>query len=285
METGLGIWYPKGGMYSLSMAMEKLVKDLGGEILTSSSVEEIIIKDKKAVGVRLKKGRVVSADTIVANADLVYAQKELIDEKHRPSSPNQKLENYKQASSALLFYWGVDDPCEQMLHHNVYLCKDFKGNLEEIFHKKKLPKDPSFYTYIPTKTDPTLAPKGKSVFYVLVPVPNLDSKVNWEKGIKRLKKQVISRLKTEFDLDIEKKIKVESVFTPEDFKNKYNLHIGSAFGLSHHFFQSGYFRPHNKSKDIKNLYFVGASTYPGGGIPMVTLSAKLVTERILSDAK
>jgi phytoene desaturase len=285
METGLGIWYPKGGMYSLSMAMEKLVKDLGGEILTSSSVEEIIIKDKKAVGVRLKKGRVVSADTIVANADLVYAQKELIDEKHRPSSPNQKLENYKQASSALLFYWGVDDPCEQMLHHNVYLCKDFKGNLEEIFHKKKLPKDPSFYTYIPTKTDPALAPKGKSVFYVLVPVPNLDSKVNWEKGIKRLKKQVISRLKTEFDLDIEKKIKVESVFTPEDFKNKYNLHVGSAFGLSHHFFQSGYFRPHNKSKDIKNLYFVGASTYPGGGIPMVTLSAKLVTERILSDAK
>jgi phytoene desaturase len=172
-----------------------------------------------------------------------------------------------------------------MLHHNVYLCKDFKGNLDEIFHLKKLPKDPSFYTYIPTKTDPTLAPKGKSVFYVLVPVPNLDSKVNWERGIKRIKKQVISRLKTEFDLDIEKKIKVESVFTPEDFKKKYNLHVGSAFGLSHHFFQSGYFRPHNKSKDIKNLYFVGASTYPGGGIPMVTLSAKLVTERILKDAK
>jgi phytoene desaturase len=285
METGLGIWYPKGGMYSLSIAIQRLVKDLGGEILTSTQVEEIIVENKTAVGVKIKNNKELWADTIIANADLVYAQMNLISEKDRPKTKNEKLESYKQASSALLFYWGVDDPCEQMLHHNVYLCKDFKGNLDEIFHQKKLPKDPSFYTYIPTKTDPSLAPKGKSVFYVLVPVPNLDSKVDWEKGIKRIKKQVISRLKTEFNLDIENKIKVESIFTPEDFKKKYNLHIGSAFGLSHHFFQSGYFRPHNKSKDIKSLYFVGASTYPGGGIPMVTLSAKLVVERILKDAK
>ena len=285
METGLGIWYPKGGMYSLSLAIEKLVKDLGGEIITSTSVEEIIIENKTAVGIRTNKNKKLYADTIVANADLVYSQMKLIDEKDRPSTPDTKLESYKQASSALLFYWGVDDSCEGMLHHNVYLCKDFKNNLDEIFHQKKLPKDPSFYTYIPTKTDPSLAPKGKSVFYVLVPVPNLDSKVQWQSGIKRLRKQVLSRLKTEFDLDIEKKIKVESIFTPEDFRDKYNLHIGSAFGLSHHFLQSGYFRPHNKSKDIKNLYFVGASTYPGGGIPMVTLSAKLVMERILKDTK
>ena len=285
METGLGIWYPKGGMYSLSLAMEKLVKDLGGEIITSCPVEEIIIENKTAVGIKTKKNKKILADKVISNADLVYSQLNLIEEKDRPSASNAKLESYKQASSALLFYWGVDDPCEGMLHHNVYLCKDFKNNLDEIFHQKKLPRDPSFYTYIPTKTDPTLAPKGKSVFYVLVPVPNLDSKVKWESGIARIKKQVISRLKTEYDLDISKKIKVESVFTPKDFENKYNLHVGSAFGLSHHFFQSGYFRPHNKSKDIKNLYFVGASTYPGGGIPMVTLSAKLVTERILNDAK
>lgn len=285
METGLGIWYPKGGMYSLSLAIQKLVKDLGGEIITSTPVEEIIIEDKTAVGVKITKKSELRADLIITNADLVYAQMNLIDESLRPSAKDIKLLSYKQASSALLFYWGVDDPCEQMLHHNVYLCKDFKGNLDEIFHLKKLPKDPSFYTYIPTKTDPSLAPKGKSVFYVLVPVPNLDSNVNWDIGIKRIKRQVISRLKTEFGLDITKKIRVESVFTPEDFKAKYNLHVGSAFGLSHHFFQSGYFRPNNKSKDIKNLYFVGASTYPGGGIPMVTLSAKLVTERILDDAK
>ena len=222
---------------------------------------------------------------VVANSDLVYTYKNLIATEHRPSMPDTKLDAFKQASSALLFYWGVDDECDGMLHHNVYLCKNFKGNLDEIFHQKVLPRDPSFYTYIPTKTDPSLAPKGKSVFYVLVPVPNLQGKVNWQKGIERIKKQILSRLKSEFGLDISKKIKTETVFTPHDFETKFNLYDGSAFGLSHHFFQSGYFRPSNKSKDIKGLYFVGASTYPGGGIPMVTLSAKLVTERILREAR
>jgi len=284
METGLGIWYPKGGMYSLSMALAKLVTDLGGEIRTSTLVDEIIIENKTAVGVKIKNTTIM-ANTIIANADLIYSYQKLIDAKSRTSMPDNKLQAYKQASSALLFYWGVDDPCKDMLHHNVYLCKDFKNNLDEIFHQKVLPKDPSFYTYIPTKTDPSLAPKGKNVFYVLVPVPNLDSNINWEKGIQRIKNQVIKRLKSEFGLDIESKIKTESIFTPQDFESKFNLHMGSAFGLSHHFFQSGYFRPHNKSKNIKNLYFVGASTYPGGGIPMVTLSAKLVTERILQDVK
>lgn len=283
METGLGIWYPKGGMYSLSEALQKLVIDLGGEIITKSPVKEIIVENKTATGVVTKNGK-LKADLVIANSDLVYTYKNLLTSNDRPSMPDAKLDSFKQASSALLFYWGVDDKCEGMLHHNVYLCKDFKKNLEEIFHEKVLPRDPSFYTYIPTKTDPSLAPKGKNVFYVLVPVPNLLAKANWEKGIAKIKSQVLKRLKTEFGLDIENKIKTETVFTPQDFETKFNLYNGSAFGLSHHFFQSGYFRPNNKSKDIKNLYFVGASTYPGGGIPMVTLSAKLVTERILKDA-
>ena len=283
METGLGIWYPKGGMYSLSEALQNLVIDLGGEIITKSPVKEIIVENKTATGVVTKNGK-LKADLVIANSDLVYTYKNLLTSNDRPSMPDAKLDSFKQASSALLFYWGVDDKCEGMLHHNVYLCKDFKKNLEEIFHEKVLPRDPSFYTYIPTKTDPSLAPKGKNVFYVLVPVPNLLAKANWEKGIAKIKSQVLKRLKTEFGLDIENKIKTETVFTPQDFETKFNLYNGSAFGLSHHFFQSGYFRPNNKSKDIKNLYFVGASTYPGGGIPMVTLSAKLVTERILKDA-
>ena len=283
METGLGIWYPKGGMYSLSEALQKLVVDLGGEIITKTPVKEIIVEGKTATGVITNKGKLM-ADLVIANSDLVYTYKNLIPSSNRPSMPDTKLDSFKQASSALLFYWGVDDECQGMLHHNVYLCKDFKKNLEEIFHEKVLPRDPSFYTYIPTKTDPSLAPKGKNVFYVLVPVPNLLAKANWEKGIAKIKSQVLKRLKTEFGLDIAGKIKTETIFTPQDFETKFNLYNGSAFGLSHHFFQSGYFRPNNKSKDIKNLYFVGASTYPGGGIPMVTLSAKLVTERILKDA-
>lgn len=285
METGLGIWYPKGGMYSLSLALQKLVKDLGGKIITKKPVEHIVINSGHAVGVALPKGEKVLADIVVANADLVYAYKNLIEAKYRPAMPNNKLDSYKQASSALLFYFGVNDDCQDMLHHNVYLCRDFKANLEQILTQKKLPTDPSFYVYIPTKTDPSLAPKGKNVLYVLVPVPNLDSHADWPAGIARLRAKVFSRLKSEYKLDIEKKIETEAVFTPQDFETKFNLTNGSAFGLSHHFFQSGAFRPHNYSKDIKGLYFVGASTYPGGGIPMVTLSAKLACERIVGDNK
>jgi phytoene desaturase len=285
METGLGIWYPKGGMYSLSLALQKLVKDLGGEIVCKTPVDHIIVNGGVAVGVELTKAKKVLADVVVANADLVYTYKNLIAADHRPTMPNKKLDSLKQASSALLFYWGVDDECAGMLHHNVYLCRDFKTNLEQILKQKKLPSNPSFYTYIPTKTDPSLAPRGKNVMYILVPVPNLSSAVDWPAGIARIRSQVLRRLKSEYGLDITKKIETEAVFTPHDFEAKFNLTDGSAFGLSHHFMQSGVFRPSNKSKDIQNLYFVGASTQPGGGIPMVTLSAKLATERILDDNK
>ena len=284
METGLGIWYPKGGMYSLTLALQKLIKELGGEIYTSSPVKKVIVDDKKAIGVELENNTIVNSDIVVCNSDLVYTYKKLLPESVKLKSMGRKPEELKQASSALLFYWGVDNKLEGMLHHNVYLCKDFKANLEQIFDDKKLPKDPSFYTYIPTKTDPRLAPKGKNVMYILVPVPNLIGKNNWEKGIERIKSQVIKRLKSEFGVDITKDIETERIFTPQEFQSKYNLTAGSAFGLTHHFMQSGYFRPHNVARKTKGLYFVGASTYPGGGIPMVALSAKLVHERILGDS-
>ena len=185
----------------------------------------------------------------------------------------------------MLFYWGVDAPLDGLLHHNVYFSEDFKHNLEEIFKQKVLPDDPAFYVYIPTKTDPGLAPKGKHVLYILVPVPNLDSQVDWEKAVPKMKERVLERMKTVLGADVAKKIETEAVFTPQDFLTRFNLTDGSAFGLSHYFFQSGYFRPHNVSRDVKGLYFVGASTYPGSGVPMVTLSGKLVAERIQSDVE
>ncbi len=284
IETGLGIWYPKGGMYSLSLALKKLCLDLGVTIKTSQNVEQILVKGKKAIGVKLNN-KTILADKIIANSDLVYTYNNLISSKDRPHMPNQKLENYRQASSALLFYFGIDHELPDLLHHNVILSKKFKQNLDQIFQHKTIPTDPSFYVYVPTKTDPGLAPRGKHVMYVLVPVPNLEAKANWEKAEIKLKQQVIQRIKKEFNLDLSRHIETEASFGPKDFEQKYNLYNGSAFGLSHTFFQSGYFRPSNFSQDISNLYFVGASTYPGGGIPMVTLSAKLVVERIQNDAR
>ncbi len=283
METGLGIWYPKGGMHKLPQAFAKLVLDLGGTIRTQTSVKRILVEGKKTTGVELESGEVLSADIVVCNADLPYAYNKLIAPEHRPHMKDTKLAKLKQASSALLFYWGVDDAMADMLHHNVYFSKDFKRNLDQIFHEDVLPDDPAFYIYIPTKTDPALAPKGKHVVYILVPVPHLSADIDWDKATQKIKKRVLERMKTIYKLDIAGKIESEAIFTPHDFETRFNLTQGTAFGLSHYFFQSGYFRPSNKSRDIQNLYFVGASTYPGSGIPMVTLGAKLVSERIAQE--
>jgi phytoene desaturase len=285
METGLGIWYPKGGMYALTEAFGVLCRDLGVEIKTNTQVDKIEIQDGKTIGVRLGNGKKIMADAVVSNADLTYSYRELVESKHRRSYPNKKISNLKQASSALLFFWGVAEELDGLLHHNVYFSDDFKLNLDEIFKHKVLPEDPAFYLYIPTKTDPSLAPKNKHVVYVLVPVPNLDSDINWDNATKKVKARVLERMKTVLGHDIKNNIETESIFTPEDFLNKFNLTDGSAFGLSHYFFQSGYFRPHNVSRDVDGLYFVGASTYPGSGVPMVTLSGKLVAERIKADVE
>lgn len=283
METGLGIWYPKGGMHKLPEAFAKLVHDLGGDIKLNTPVARILVQDKVAHGVELASGQQKHADVVVCNADLPYAYSKLLDPKDRPRMSDKKITELKQASSALLFYWGVDDPMDGMLHHNVHFSKDFKHNLEEIFYDNTLPADPAFYIYIPTKTDASLAPKGKNVVYILVPVPNLSAKINWSKATEKIKSYILRQMKRSYSIDLSSSIETEAIFTPDDFKNRFNLTDGTAFGLSHYFFQSGYFRPSNKSKDVARLYFVGASTYPGSGVPMVTLSGKLVAERIAKE--
>lgn len=283
METGLGIWYPKGGMYSLSLGLAQLVRDMGGIIHTNTPITQIQVEHSHAKGVMLEDGTTKEADLVICNADMVYASQHLLPSTVKYKTTGRKLQKMKQSSSALLMYWAVNHDLDGLLHHNVYLSQNFDDNLNEVLHKHKLPTDPSFYLYVPTKTDPTIAPKGKQIMYILIPVPNLATNDDWEKGIARLRKQVLSRLQSVYGLDIAQHILKEHVFTPQDFATKYNLPLGSAFSLTHHFFQSGYFRPHNKSTNTKGLYFVGASTYPGGGVPMVSLSAKLVVERILHD--
>ncbi len=284
METGLGIYYPKGGMYALPQALERLCTELGVTIRCDTAVEQILVDSeaRRVRGVQLADQELM-ADIVISNADLPYTYRQLLPAKHRRRYTDQRLSKLKQASSALLFYWGVDHDLPNMLHHNVYLSDHFRENLEDIFHHHRLPDDPSFYTYIPTKTDPSLAPTGRHVMYVLVPVPNLAADVDWRKATRLIKRQVLERLRSAMGLSLSRYIETETVITPEDFQSRFNLSDGSAFGLSHHFFQSGYFRPHNVSREVGGLYFVGASTYPGSGVPMVTLSGKLVCERIIND--
>lgn len=285
METAKGIWYAKGGMHQVPKALTRLVEDLGGVIRYRQPVQRIVVADGVAVGVELTGGKQIKADMVISNADLPYTYQKLLTAAERPHFNNARLSKLRHSYSALLFYWGVDADVSGLEHHNVYFSDDYKGNFNQVFRDNKLPSRPAFYTHVPTKTDPSVAPKGKHIVYTLVPVPNLNSEVDWRRAKTQMRQHVLTTLKKRFNVDLEQHIETEVVFTPQDFESKYNLTHGAAFGLTHHLSQSGYFRPHNYVKGVRGLYLTGASTYPGSGVPMVLLSGKLVTERIQRDNK
>jgi phytoene desaturase len=180
----------------------------------------------------------------------------------------------------------VDKEYPQIAHHNIFLGGDYKASFDQIFNEHKLPEEPSFYVHAPKRTDPAAAPEGQDTLYVLVPVGHLDARTeqDWEAMVKRARQTVLARLANELGAtDLEAHIKFEISYQPKVWKERFNLVNGSAFGLSHNFWQVGYLRPQNRHKQYKNMYFTGASTHPGTGLPIVLLSARLTTERILKE--
>ena len=186
-----------------------------------------------------------------------------------------------------MFYWGVDREYPQIALHNVFLGGDYKASFDQIFKDHTLPEVPSFYVHAPVRTDKSAAPAGQETLYVLVPVGHLDarSKQDWDALVNRARETALKRLAKEMGAeDLKGHIKFEIVYQPKDWKERFNLEKGAAFGLSHNFRQVGYLRPQNRNKKYKNLYFAGASTHQGTGLPIVLLSARLATERILKEA-
>ena len=186
--------------------------------------------------------------------------------------------------SAFLLYLGVNKKYPQLKHHSLILSERYKGLIDDIFDNKILPDDFSMYLHIPSQTDPTMAPEGCESMYVLIPVPNLESGINWEK-IKRIyADRVLTFLESDFGLrDLKRSIQVLETFTPLDFKKRRNNHLGSAWGVEPKLTQTAYFRPHNRSEDIQKLYFVGASTHPGAGVPGVLLTAETTVKLVVED--
>ena len=278
-----GVWFPKGGMYSVTEALIKIAVKNGVEFEYSSPVAKILIENKKAIGVRLKDGRCYHSEIIVTNADLSYVYKELLQE----SKVSKRLVNKKYGCSAMTFFWGVNGTIPQLGPHNLLLGEDMKSGFEKIFNNLDLSESPSFYVHAPVRIDPSLAPHGDDSLVISVPVPHLNSKdpQDWNELVFQSRKYIYQRLKNLGIPDIEDLIKFEIVFTPEDWENRYNLTKGSAHGLGHDLLQMGYMRPANRHKNIHNLYFVGASTHPGTGLPSVLTSAEFVTDRIMMDNK
>jgi phytoene desaturase len=281
-ELAEGIWFPMGGMYRIIESLTAIAERLGVRFVYDAPVERIEHDGQRASGIVLKDGRRMTADVIVVNADLPYAYRELL----KDESEARKLDKKKFTCSAIMFYWGVDKVYPQIKHHNVWLAGDYKASFDSIFDDNTLPDEPSFYVHAPTRTDPAAAPDGQDTLMVLVPVGHLDESKpqDWAALKARARSTVLARLKEIGVDDLEQHIKFEVCYTPKNWQTLYNLEKGAAFGLSHNFTQVGYLRPRNRHARIHNIYFAGASTHPGTGLPIVLLSARLTTERILKDA-
>jgi phytoene desaturase len=230
----------------------------------------------------LADGSHLAADVVIANADLPYVYRELLPDR----AEAERLERLKYTCSALMFYWGVDKVFPQIRMHNVFLSGDYRASFDRIFHDHTLPDAPSFYVHAPTRTDPTAAPSGQDTLFVLVPVGHLDARVHqdWEVLQEQARSAVLRRLREIGVYDLETHLKFEVSYTPRDWLTLYNLAKGAGFSLSHNFMQVGYLRPRNRHARYHNLYFVGGSTHPGTGLPIVLISARLTTERILKES-
>jgi phytoene desaturase len=283
-DLALGMWFPMGGIYSIIEDFLRLAEQMGVGVRTSSPVEEICIEKGAVGGVRLAGGETLPADLVVSNADLPYTYRKLIPPAYQGRYSNGKLDKMQYACSGYILYLGVDKTYPHVRHQALFFSEDYHANLDAIFGNKRLPEDPSFHMNIPTVTDPSLAPPGHSLIYLLAPMPNLDAPVNWDQGAPHVRNQLLDRLERIVDPEIRRHIVWEREYRPGDWLADINATLGTAFGsLSQGFFQSSYFRPHNKAAGVHGLYFVGQGTYPGIGMPMVMISSRLVTERICKE--
>ncbi len=274
-----GLWFPEGGMYALILAMEKLAKELGVRIHLNSPVEEVVVQKGRARGVRVNENE-IAADAVLVGADLPYAYRKLLPESASGDFGwRRKRENLEYTASAFMLYLGIDRKLDNMLHHNFYLSSNYRENFEQIFSEHRLPEDPSFYAVVPSKTEPEMAPEGMESLFVLVPVPHLGPNVDWEREGPAFREKIYELLERRCGVKRESVV-YEKMRTPLDWRDEYNLEEGAAFGIGHGILQVGYFRPPMVSKSIGGVYFVGASTRPGTGVPLVTIGARLVADRI-----
>jgi phytoene desaturase len=281
-ELAEGVWYPMGGMYAGIEALTDVAEKLGVKFVYNSPVTRINVGKSKVESVETENGKTYSADLFVGNADLPYIYKELLPK----NAEAEKLDKKLYTCSTIMFYWGVDKQYPQIAHHNVFLGGDYKVSFDQIFNDHSLPDQPSFYIHAPARTDAAAAPSGQDTLYVLVPVGHMDesTRQDWPAMVNRARETVFAKLERDMGIsDLREHIKFEIVHTPLTWKEKFNLEKGAAFGLSHNFWQVGFLRPQNRHAQYKNLYFAGASTHPGTGLPIVLLSARLTTERILKE--
>jgi phytoene desaturase len=284
LEREWGIHYAMGGTGAIVQALGKLIEELGGRIHLNAPVAEILVEGRKAKGIRLENGTLYTADHVISNADVAWTYMNLIPSQKRKRNSDNRYKRMRYSMSLFVIYFGTKRQYRDgtLAHHNIILGERYKGLLTDIFKKKHLSQDFSLYLHMPTLTDPSLAPEGCESFYVLSPVPHLGADVDWQTAAKPYRDAIMQFLEDNYLPDLQQNIVVEHHIDPLHFQNTLNSYLGSAFSVEPILTQSAWFRPHNRSEDFDNLYFVGAGTHPGAGLPGVLSSSKIAEDLIVA---
>ena len=277
IDFEMGVFYPMGGMTKVFKAFYDIAKKNGVKFIFNTPVNKILVKNKKAIGVSTTKGKHM-ADIVVSNADYQFTEMQLLDKKHRQFS-EKYWSSRTMAPSGFILYLGIKKQFKELVHHNLFFANQWKESFEAIFKGQKLPQSPSYYICAPSKTDPSVAPKGCENLFVLVPTATnltLD-----EKTIKNYRDKIIKHITVTMKTKgLEENIVFERIFTGHDFSSIYNAYKGTALGLAQNLTQTAVFRPKTKSVKLNNLYYTGANTNPGIGVPMCLISSQIVYKRI-----
>ena len=289
LEREWGIHYVMGGTGALVNALVQLIEELGGRFHFNAEVAEIIVDGRRATGIRLADGTTHRADHVISNADVAWTYLNMILSQARGVRNSdlryRKLTRYSM--SLVVIYFGTKRLYRhdgKLAHHNIILSERYQGLLADIFKAKHLPSDFWLYLHMPTLTDPTIAPDGHESFYVLSPVPHLGADVDWATAAKPYRDSIMQFLEDNYLPDLQANIVSEHMIDPRHFESTLNSHLGAAFSIEPVLTQSAWFRPHNRSEDFDNLYFVGAGTHPGAGLPGVLSSSKIAEDLIVAAA-
>lgn len=280
LEKEWGVHYAMGGTGEVITSFVKLFEEEGGTMRLNAEVESIDVEGRRAKGVRLKDGSYIEADAVVSNADVAYTYLNMIDRDQRKKYSDRKLENMRYSMSLFVIYFGTTRQYPEIAHHDIILSHRYRELLEDIFTRKTLAEDFSLYLHRPTATDPSMAPEGCDAFYALIPVPHNASGINWKTEGPRFRDRVFDFLEEHYLPGLREHLATERIFTPDDFQTRLNSYLGSAFSVEPVLTQSAWFRPHNRSEDVDNLYFTGAGTHPGAGLPGVLSSSKIVEQLV-----
>ncbi len=286
LEYEHGVFHPRGGCGAVTQVMSRIAREMGVKILLNESVERVFVENGKAIGVKTAH-RSLPADAVVVNADFAGAMRQMIPNHLREKWTNETLAKKDYSCSTFMMYLGIDGCYNELSHHTIYLAENYRQNLKDIETLHRLSDNPSFYVQNASVTDSTLAPKGSSTLYVLLPVTHEtgSKSVDWEKETPRFRKLAFEQLEKIGITDVERRIQTEKIMTPTGWSSEFNLYKGATFSMAHSLKQMLHLRPHNRFEDIGQMYLVGGGTHPGSGLPVIFESARITSRLLLQDMK